>query len=237
MRGRILAGLFLSSFLAEPAFAQPAELAPLVKVKGDALDPEVTVTTDGVVQGTEKTIWGSRPVEISFLRGSIDKATGRARAQIYHIARYRTRTWHFFTRASYSIAGNVKAVEVGRVGSDVDCSRYGCGFTEDVTIPIDISELERIAADKSSGGISYRIFAQSGTTVDGVILGDEVEAFITVFNRYRAPHPLQAAAPEAAVPPHPAVAIPTPAAPPATKPRQVARPKADQPAVRCETCR
>lgn len=164
-----------------------AELEPLVKVTGDALDPRITVSSSGVSQEVSKGLLASTTNENSFLRAYIDKATGKVSAQIYYIATYGGRGWHFLRTATYEAPGGIKEVEVVKVGSDVNCYRYGCTHYEEVVIPIDFAILEAAASNFDPANpltaIKFRVFGQSGMKFDDAVPGNEIAAFVNVVRR------------------------------------------------------
>lgn len=163
------------------------EVEALIKTEGDFLNPRIEISSHGATQIVNKGLLGSTTNENSFLRAFIDKKTGQVSAQIYHVARYGGRGWHFFHRATYETQGGIKEVETIKAGSDVDCSRYGCTHYEDLIIPVEFSELEAAAAkfDPSNAavGVRYRLFGQSGETIDDAVPGNEIAAFVNVVRR------------------------------------------------------
>jgi hypothetical protein len=165
----------------------PAELEPLVTVKGDSLDPSITVTTNGVIKEVNKGFLMSTTREDSFLRAFIDKKTGAVVAQIYHVAEYGGRGWNYFNRASYEGPSGLIEVQTDSIGSDVDCQRYGCYYTEEVGIPVDFALLELMATKYDPAiplmGLKYRLFGKSGETVDSGIPINEIVAFVNVVHR------------------------------------------------------
>lgn len=120
--------------------------------------------------------------ESSFLRAFIDKKTHIANVQIYHIANYGGDGWNFFYKATYEGRDGLKEVEVSRIGSDVDCQRYGCYYTEDVGIPVSLDDLEAVAKAYDPAnpltGLRYRLFGKSGQTVDEIVPANEIVAFV-----------------------------------------------------------
>lgn len=165
----------------------PSDVETLVQVKGDNLDPAITISSYGVTQITNKGLVTSTSRETSFLRAFIDKKSGTISAQIYHVAYYGGRNWNFFTRATYETDSGPTEVDVVRIDSDVSCFRYGCSYVEDIGVPVEFAALEQAASHfdpaKPMAGLHYRIFAKSGVTVDEVIPGNELVAFVNVVRR------------------------------------------------------
>lgn len=217
----------------------PAALEPLMKVSGDSMDPRITVSSQGVTAVKQTILFSSSTVENSFLRAFIDRKTGSVTAQIYHIASYGGTGWNFFETATVETGDGLKEVRLDRIGTDVDCSRYGCWHTEDVGVPIGFEALEAAAAkfnpSEPARGIHYRLFAQSGQKIDEAVPGNEIVAFVNVVNRLRphnaAPQPdaeMGPTGPFAKAESRPA------AAGPAAMPKAAPKPRS---AVRCVTCR
>lgn len=169
---------------------QPAELEPLVKVQGDGLDPRITVSSYGATQIVSKGWIASTTIEDSFLRAFIDKKTGAVSAQIYHIASYGGKNWHFYQSATYQAPDGLKETQISRIDSDVNCYRHGCAYQEQMVFPIEFSMLEAMAVKFNPAnplnGLAYRVFAKSGERIDAAIPENEIVAFVNVVNRARA---------------------------------------------------
>lgn len=176
----------ISALLARP----PQVLLPLITVKGDSLDPRIEVHTKGVTALVSKGLLASTTTENSFLRAFIDRKTGDVSAQVYHYATDSGRSAPSFRRATYETPDGIREVEADRVGFDVSCARYGCTYYEDVIFPINFATLEAAAklydASRPANGIEYRLFGQSGVTVDEGLPVNEIAAFVAVVNRERA---------------------------------------------------
>lgn len=168
----------------------PDALLPLIKVEGDSLDPSYTVSTYGVSAVVDKTWAGSTTHENSFLRAIIDKKTGAAVVQLYHVARYSGSGWNFFERASYDSPDGLISVRADRLGSDVNCGRYGCTYYEDVAFEIPLATIEAMSKKYDPVdpmmGMKYRLFAKSGVTADDVVPINEIVAFTLKINEVRA---------------------------------------------------
>lgn len=164
-----------------------AEIEPLISVKGDALDPSITISSYGATQDVNKGWIASTTVERSFLRAFVDRKTGAVTAQIYHVASYSGSGWNFFNRATYEGPSGLVEVDADRIGSDVNCYRYGCSYTEDLGISVPFATLEAAAAkfDPSNplAMLKYRVFAKSGQTIDDAVPGNEIAAFVNVVHR------------------------------------------------------
>jgi hypothetical protein len=172
------------SLLDRPA----SELEPLVTVTGDYLDPEIKVTTRGVIAPVVKMNWlSSSKVENSFLRGFINRKTGKVATEVYHVATYTGRGWHHFNRASFEGPNGLVEAPIVRLGSDVSCGRYSCTYQEDVSFPVDFEVLKAAAAAYDPAnprlGLKYRLFGQSGTNTDEAIPINEIAAFVAVMER------------------------------------------------------
>lgn len=228
----------------------PASIEPLMSVKGDDLDPVVTVTSNGVTSIKRQPmlgLLGSYDDKNAFLRAFIDRKTGSVSAQIYHTIHYFGDGWNFYRTGTYVGQDGVVQVDLDQIGSNVDCGRYGCSYDEVIGLPIPFAVLEdgasKYDAAQPLNGLKFRLFAKSGRTVDGVIPANELVAFVNVVHRRGGK--ANAATPEARVaePPKPQV-VPKPAPEPAVTPTPAPRPTRRPPAasqlgphVRCLTCR
>lgn len=166
----------------------PSAIEPLIKVAGDRLDPSIEISSYGASAITNKGLLVSTTTENSFMRAFIDKKDGKVSTQIYHIENY-SGEWKYFNSATYEAPEGIKEVSANRVGSDVNCYRWGCSFTEEVVFPVDFAILEKAAAafDPANplNGLRYRLFAKSGDRVDEAIPINEIVAFVAVVNRAR----------------------------------------------------
>lgn len=171
----------------------PRVLEPMMHVTGDDLDPRIEVNSKDVTALVSKGLLASTTRETSFLRAYIDRKTGRVSVQVYHYVVSGGRTAPRVHRATYDTPEGLKEVEADRVGFDVSCSRYGCTYYEDVVFPVDYELLRAAVAAydplKPALGIKYRLFGQSGYTVDEAIPVNEIVAFVTVVERQRAKAP------------------------------------------------
>jgi hypothetical protein len=181
----------VSQPIASPAMmGRPvADLERLMTVTADTMDPSITVTSLGVTQIKAKGWLVSSTTENEFLRAWINRKTGAVDAQIYQRTSYGGEGWSFYNRATYMAPDGLKEAEVVKIGSDVNCSRYGCTHYEDIGITIDFATLEDLAAKYNPSApvtsLRYRLFAQSGEKIDDSIPLDEVAAFVNVVNRKR----------------------------------------------------
>jgi len=167
----------------------PETLISRIDISNDPLDPSITISTKGVIALTSKGLLSSATNENSFLRGFIDKKTGEVSVQIYHLAIYSARGWHFFERATYEAPDGLREVETTRAGSDVSCSKYGCTHYEDIIVPIDFDVLTQAAANYDPAapmlGLRYRLFAKSGEKIDDALPINEIVAFVRVMESSR----------------------------------------------------
>jgi hypothetical protein len=165
----------------------PAELVGLVKVTGDSLDPQTTISTQGVTAIVSKGLLASTTSENSFLRAFIDRKTGAVSAQVYHRMTYGGRGFDHFTRATYEAPEGIEEAAASEVATDISCGRYSCSHYADVIFPIKVDVLRAAAKAfdpaEPIAGIKYRIFGQSGTNTDEGLPGNEIAAFVTVIDR------------------------------------------------------
>lgn len=109
-----------------------------IKVVGlnDELENKVKVTTYDytkpflIVGGSQD--W--------FFRGYLNKETKQASYQLYAIIN--SGRWMYWDTAKFKMSGKLKKYELSRVGSDVDCSKYGCAHYEDVILHLERDVLD-----------------------------------------------------------------------------------------------
>lgn len=159
----------------------PDQIAPLIDVSGDAMDPTYKVSTYGVSKLVSKGLLGSTTYETSFLRGFVNKTDGSVSIQVYHTALYSASSWYYLNRATYQDADGLKEVQLDRLSSDVSCGRYGCTYSEDVAFNISMESLEKLAAQydplNNQKVMRYRLFGKSGNVIDEGIPLNELAAF------------------------------------------------------------
>ena len=126
------------------------------KVQGldDDLEEQVKVTT----YSYDKPFLIMGGSQDWFLRGYVDKSTKKPTYQLYAIVN--SGQWMYWDEARYKVGGKLTNRELSRVGSDVDCSKFGCAHYEDVVLSLDRSTLNswkneggrvRFASSKVSG--------------------------------------------------------------------------------------
>lgn len=162
----------------------PADVAMFVKVKGDALDPQITVSTEGVTVVHRKGLLASSTEENSFLRAFISKKDKSVTAQIYHAVIDAGRTAPNVYQASVETDKGPEQFDARQVGYDVNCGRYVCTHYEDVVVTVPIDLLRKSAAFYSASnparGLKYRLYGRSGATFDDAIPVNEIAGFIQV---------------------------------------------------------
>jgi hypothetical protein len=199
----------MSLFLFQPALAKetsrerqlremfsrtPDQIMPLIEVSGDAMDPSYKLSSYGVSVIVSKGLLFSTTYENSFLRGFVNKTTGNIIVQVYHSATYDASNWYHLRRATFETTDGIKQAELDRIATDVSCGRYGCTYSEDVAFDLPVETLDQVAQtyDPAKGQqfMRYRLFGQSGTTIDDVVPVNELTAFVMklreVANRVKA---------------------------------------------------
>lgn len=165
----------------------PATLVGAIKVTGDSLDPQISISTRGVTAITSKGLLASTTSENSFLRAFINRKTGAVSAQVHHSMNYGGRGFDTFSRATYEAPGGIEEAVVSQVSSDVSCARYRCTHYSDVVFPIKVEVLREASKSfdpaKPLTGIRYRVFGQSGTNMDDLIPANEIVALVQVIDR------------------------------------------------------
>lgn len=205
--GAAIAGLLAASPSVAKDKKMPKQLRQLVamtpedhlrqvSVDDDNMEVVATFDTSKSFQekrGLLKIVWND-----IFLRGFVDKQSGKTQYQVYFQFRGASRGWPRLNTANYQTAEGLKSAELRQIGSDVDCtaSRYvGCTYTEVVTFPVE-EELLRAIADEyapdQAVAWKIRFKGQSGIDVDEGLMAAEISGLLTAVDRYRAQNGLYA---------------------------------------------
>ena len=96
-----------------------------------------------------------------FYRGHIDKKTDIADYQLY--VRFNSSQWMYWDHAKYLTLDGLKELPVVRVGSDLDCSPYGCAHYEDVIMDLDRSTLNNWRSKEDKTTIRFASTKVSGS--------------------------------------------------------------------------
>jgi len=112
-----------------------------------------------------------------FFRAYIDKKTKIQTIQLYVL--FNSRDWIFWDKVKFDAGNGLEVFDVSRVGSDVDCSQYGCSHYEDVVFNIEKKWLENWAHQ----GKTLRFFSTKVSTHRDVTISiEEANAFLERVN-------------------------------------------------------
>jgi hypothetical protein len=165
-------------------------------VKDSSVDTIATITTENGYQekrGILNIVWDD-----SFLRGFIDKRTGKITIQFYEYIAYQGSSWRFYETVNYETREGPKMVPLTVIGRDVvDCSGSsygGCTYAEHVTFELSEPYLRRLAASYKPGELTVwklRFNAKSGAEFNAWMSPAEVQGFLRRLDEYRASAILQ----------------------------------------------
>lgn len=167
-------------------FQRPvSELEALIKVRGDALDPRITVSSYGATQIVEQGPSGSTTLETAFLRAFIDRRSGEITAQVYAVIDYESDSWSNYDLATVQTLSGVSEKNVDQISSDVHCyNSYICLYHEESVFPISFKDLESLAQTYDPKNpifsMKYRLFSRSGNNFNDAIPINEIVAFVNV---------------------------------------------------------
>lgn len=118
-----------------------------------------------------------------FFRTYVEKDTGEVDHQLYVFSN--NPGWRYWNEARFLMDGEIVKIPLDRVGSDVDCSQYGCSHYEDAIGDISKAQLEYIA--EQSEEITFRLSSsQIDSNLDFGITPAEAQAFLKKFNEVEA---------------------------------------------------
>lgn len=150
----------------------PQQIAATASVTGQAaLDPYIWVDTRNFLRKAGNDRW---------FRARIDKATGEVQYQFYVVLEQRRQDFGL-SALTYANAGGLAKQEFTRVDMDVQCQRYGCGFTEDAVAVLPRADLEYAAQGAVAGqDITWaaKLFGDSQEGVQIDTLKTEIAGFL-----------------------------------------------------------
>jgi hypothetical protein len=135
-----------------------------------------------------------------YLRGVIDRKSGRRSVQVYAWVIY-SGSLRTYESASYRTADGPRSVPVNQLAKEVmNCPVGDCTYTERVAFPIDEERLRQTAAARVPGSPDkwpYKLVAKSGPEYAGALSGAEIAGFLAKVDEYanRPPEALASAPP------------------------------------------
>jgi hypothetical protein len=179
-------------------------------VKDDALDTVATISTQNGYQekrGLLRIVWND-----TFLRGFIDKATGRRTFQVYQLISYKSAGWRYYELANYQTPTGPRSIPVTVIGRDVtNCSGGSCDYAEHIAFAVDEDLLRAIASSYAPGKAvlwQYKFIPKSGEDFIDGLSNAEVAGFLAKVDEYQKTLPVATTTQQAAAPASPATSGP-----------------------------
>jgi PDZ domain len=141
-------------------------------------------TENGYVErtGPMRMVWHDE-----FLRGVIDRKTGRRSLQVYAWVIY-SGSLRNYESANYRTASGPRRVPVNQLAREVvNCPVGDCTYTERVAFPIDEESMRQLAAARVPGNPDkwpYKLIAKSGPEYAGEISSAEIAGFLAKVDEY-----------------------------------------------------
>jgi PDZ domain len=144
----------------------------------------VISTENGYVErtGPMRMVWHDE-----YLRGVIDRQTGRRSLQVYAWVIY-SGSLRNYESANYRTASGPRRVPVNQLAREVvNCPVGDCTYTERVAFSIDEESMRQLAAARAPGNPdkwSYKLIAKSGPEYTGEISSAEIAGFLAKVDEY-----------------------------------------------------
>lgn len=162
-----------------------------MKITDDRLEPVVTFSTVGGFQekrGLLGIVWSD-----SFMRGYIDKSSGKQSFVVYVAMRHTEGDWLHPYQANYGRP--LQTTKTKKVNSDVDCSGKdlynSCTYSEHVVFDVEIDEVMRVWNETTTEQLSdlknswfFKVKNQGGQDYTDAILLPEMLALVEAMNEY-----------------------------------------------------
>ena len=158
------------------------DTATITENQGDGT--AVISTENGYVEhtGPMRMVWHDE-----YLRGVIDRQTGRRALQVYAWVIY-SGSLRNYESANYRTASGPRRVPVNQLAREVvNCPVGDCTYTERVAFPVDEESLRQLAAAREPGNpdkLSYKLIAKSGPEYAGEIASAEIAGFLAKLDEY-----------------------------------------------------
>jgi hypothetical protein len=156
----------------------------------------VISTEDGYVEhtGPMRMVWHDE-----FLRGVIDRRTGRQSLEVYAWVIY-TGNLRNYESARYRTANGPRTVPVHQLAKEVmNCPVGDCTYTERVAFPVDEESMRQFAAARVPGNSdkwSFKLVGKSGPEYAGELSAAEIAGLLAKVDEYaNRPPAAQASAP------------------------------------------
>jgi hypothetical protein len=155
-------------------------------------------TENGYVEhtGLMRTVWHDE-----FLRGVIDRQTGRRSLQVYAWVIY-TGSLRTYETANYRTAIGPRSVPVNQLAKEVvNCPVGDCTYTERIAFPVDEESLRQLAVARVPGNPDkwpYKLVAKSGPEYAGELSNAEIAGFLAKIDEYENRPPAAPASPPVA---------------------------------------
>lgn len=134
-----------------------------IEVSGidDQLEDEVKVSSFSF----SRPFMGVVPRETGdpFFRAYIDKSSGKQKSlQLYVLTN--NSDWMYWDEARFQMDGELVKISMARVGSNVDCSQYGCSHFEDVVGSVKREHIQFMAEQQQPVTVRLTSSRASGNT-------------------------------------------------------------------------
>jgi len=154
-------------------------------VTENASDGTTIISTEnGYVEhtGLMRMVWHDE-----FLRGVIDRKTGRRSLQVYAWVIY-TGSLRTYETATYRAANGPRSVPVNQLAKEVvNCPVGDCTYTERIAFPVDEESMRQIASARVPGNPdkwAYKLVAKSGPEYAGELSSAEIAGFFAKVDKY-----------------------------------------------------
>ncbi|MGL4833731.1 MAG: hypothetical protein ACRCXH_04890 [Shewanella sp.] len=167
----------------------PEMVEAKISVTDDPLETHVKVSSFPVwseKRGLLKIVW-----EDNFLRGFVDRKTGKATVQVYHSLSY-IGDWKFYDTVNYEMPDGLKSAKLDRLDSKaLGCGRSGCTLSEVVGFELPSEVLERAKHDPANPKAwFYRLKSKTGQDFNSGISAVEMEGFYRALVKVQAKYGL-----------------------------------------------
>jgi hypothetical protein len=185
-------GVSRADQLHEALALTPEHFRDTTTLKDDDLSVSATIDTSQGFQekhGLLRVVWDD-----NFLRGFIDKKTGKLTAQVYQRMFY-AGPWRFYERADYETPDGPVSEPLTIISRDVaSCTTYGgCSEIEQFGFTVPEALLRTYAARYTPGGRAgwrFKYEAKNAEDWHSGLMSSEIKGFLMAVDAYRAAHGL-----------------------------------------------
>ena len=147
----------------------------VITVKGanDQLEDKIEIST----YSYERPAFGTIPVGTAdaFFRAYINKDSKRPLIQLYIMTS--SNNWSYWNKIKFNQDNNLKTMDIIKVGSDAQCSAYGCTHFEDGVVRLTLDQLKYFASQKKATIVRISS-SKVSSSIDINISPEEAQAFL-----------------------------------------------------------